>query len=728
MLAVVAWVSLGPATFAARAASESTGCAGLQAALDQAQSGDTITLTELCTGSDFSLNNGGHDSRSYTLTGAPGAGFDGTGATTSMLHAQNSAGDPTSGMVVSNLVFRNAPAAPARNGGALFFQGEYSVTLDHDTFTNNLVESGGSGGAVDVETGATSADVTLSNDVFSGNQSTGVGGEASGGAANLLMAGSADAVTLSGDTFADNQTAGGGQGGAVEILAFSTSQSLTVSNSTFSNNITNSGGGAFEVFSTVSPIPVTLAGNLFSGNQVNGCGSPCELDGGGVSINNEASGTAPVVQRGNVFSGNSITGGTQDVNGGGEAILGATLDSTGDVFAGNTLQAPASAHVSKGSALGIEGNCTAVNPQHVASGLAVAGNSIAGGGGASAQAAVSVSCMPGLGGSEPNSLALNDATISGNSGGGGTAGIWGEPADHLTIQNSIVAGDSDGAELSGFAGAGGSASATYTDLCSGAAPFSGAGNICAGPALANAMGGDVRETSSSPTIDAGSNALVPNGLSTDVYGAARIQPRISGGTPIVDMGAAELPSLPATPASASSSAGQTASINHAVGRPAASCPAPFGRLAGLSLGALRLGARRSQARSVLRRYVVSSNGFDDFCLARGAGISAGYATSALLRRLPIRERVRERGRVVMLLSANPHYTLRGTRPGMRLASLAPRLHAVRAFRRGGRTWYVMHGRRVNGILVVRAGRIVVIGIAKRLLRPAPRTGRLALVG
>src|SRR2546423_920982 len=83
----------------------------------------------------------------------------------------------------------------------------------------------------------------------------------------------------------------------------------------------------------------------------------------------------------------------------------------------------------------------------------------------------------------------------------------GEPGDQLTLQNSILNGDSDGGELTGFTGAGGSVTASYSDLCNGSSPFAGTGNICANPALASPATGDVHETSSSPTIDAGSNAL-----------------------------------------------------------------------------------------------------------------------------------------------------------------------------------------------------------------------------
>jgi hypothetical protein len=554
---ITALALLGATASAAQAASMTTDCVGLQAALDQAVSGDAITLNQLCTVSNsgpsagsFTLNVGGNDSRSYTIQGQPGtgAGFDGTGVGARILSANNNGSSPTATLTVSNLVFQNG-GGPG-SGGAVAFQGDYAVTLSGDTFANNLAPGGGSGGAVDVETQAASAAVTLSNDTFTGNRTGSGPGPSSGGAVNIATGGAADTITLSADTFTNNTTAGGAQGGAVELLPAGAGQSLNVTNSTFRGNTTQSGGGAMEVFVTGAAMSVTLTANTFANNAVNGCGAGCELDGGALSILDVGLGTSPVTQTANTFTGNSITGATQDVNGGAESIIGATLNSTDDSFTGNSLQAPVSGHVSKGSALGIENDCTAANPQDVASNLAVAGNSITDGGDTTgANGALSVSCAFGSPGN-PNSLRLNDSTISGNRGGGGTTGIWGEPGDQLTLQNSIVTGNSDGtAELTGFTGTGGSVTATYTDLCNGTSPFTGNGNICAPPALAGAPAGNVHETYSSPTVDAGSNALVPNGLTTDVYGANRIQPRLAGRTATVDMGAAELPSVPAPSAS-----------------------------------------------------------------------------------------------------------------------------------------------------------------------------------
>jgi hypothetical protein len=114
-------------------------------------------------------------------------------------------------------------------------------------------------------------------------------------------------------------------------------------------------------------------------------------------------------------------------------------------------------------------------------------------------------------------------------------------------------------ESGGFNGPGGVLTATYSDLCApgSSSPFAGAGDICANPLLAdngNPASFDVHETGTSPTIDAGSNALVPSALTSDFYGQPRVQsgrtyipactPGITSVGPtaypaVVDMGASE---------------------------------------------------------------------------------------------------------------------------------------------------------------------------------------------
>lgn len=350
-------------------------------------------------------------------------------------------------------------------------------------------------------------------------------------------------LTLQDDAFTNNQAPAGG-GGAVVVFTTGSSASVSIQNSTFQGNGAEFAGGAVELEGEPG-IPISLSGNTFSGNSVTN--GSADLVGGAAYIMNQQQGLEPLTQTDNRFTGNSITGGPADANGGAEATLGMTLSSTADVFTGNSLRAAPSGHFSEGAALSIENNdCnTSHAPAHVLRNLVIAGNSITDGGAAgSAHGALYVGCgenVPLTG----NNLTLINSTISGNRGGGGTAGIYGDPIDQLTLKNSILARDSDGTELTGFDGTGGSLAVSFTDLCQGAAPFAGTGNICADPRLVAAALGNVHETYSSPTIDRGSNALVPVGLTEDVYGRPRIAAKLAGHTARVDMGAAELPTIAA---------------------------------------------------------------------------------------------------------------------------------------------------------------------------------------
>jgi len=137
-------------------------------------------------------------------------------------------------------------------------------------------------------------------------------------------------------------------------------------------------------------------------------------------------------------------------------------------------------------------------------------------------------------------------------GGGKCCRVGGETIDHLILTNSIDTGNVGGADLGGFNGTGGSITASYSDACAAGGALPGTGNICAAPALVSAT--DVHETAASPTIDKGSNALVPSGLSADIFGSPRILAgtAVCTGTPpaaIVDIGAAEyVPAKPTCPA------------------------------------------------------------------------------------------------------------------------------------------------------------------------------------
>ncbi|MBI1826344.1 MAG: right-handed parallel beta-helix repeat-containing protein [Planctomycetes bacterium] len=93
----------------------------------------------------------------------------------------------------------------------------------------------------------------------------------------------------------------------------------------------------------------------------------------------------------------------------------------------------------------------------------------------------------------------------------------------------------------------GSATISNSDIEGG---WTGLGNINVDPVFLNAYGGDLRLRSGSPCIDAGDNAAIPVGITTDMdRNVRRVDDLCASDTghgpaPIVDMGAFELPAPP----------------------------------------------------------------------------------------------------------------------------------------------------------------------------------------
>jgi hypothetical protein len=114
---------------------------------------------------------------------------------------------------------------------------------------------------------------------------------------------------------------------------------------------------------------------------------------------------------------------------------------------------------------------------------------------------------------------------------------------------------------------------------------------------------------------------------------------------------------------------------------------------------------------------------DFFCLSP-IGIRAGYPSAALLRTLPRSERRRLQGHIVLLLTANRRYALRGVRPGARVARVSRKVKLSRAYKIGLNTWYLAPNGSSRGIVKVRHGIIQEVGIAdKRLMTNQPSTLR-----
>jgi len=429
----------------------------------------------------------------------------------------------------------------------------------HPTITEDKFVSNGGvnfGGAISIEdTNAKTEKPTLiTHDVF-GAEGAGNSATYGGGA---IYASTPLPLVISNNTFVGNTATGSsfGVGGALYIFNESFPEAtaeVSVAGNLFGgsapgagNGASYSGGGAFIVPSAAESLKIE--GNRFIDNAIVGFErAEAARTGAGLGLSDSyASGSPTVLQERNVFAGNVIEATdapahTEPAGGAGEWVFGLTVHSTADRFEGNRIAVDeaAATYPPEGAGLGVLGRSEIKQPGvFVGVDDLFSGNvAPAGGwGGAIYSGYPQTYCASSCPGS---SVTLEDSTVVGNSveAGAGSAGgaLWGSAHDNLTIENSIVYGNTPGPQIVGF---GGTTSFAFSDLCNeaGGTPIGGAGLICANPLL-NAAG---EESATSPTVDAGSNALVPPGLSSDLAGNKRITAGRCGDAPTVDMGAFEL--------------------------------------------------------------------------------------------------------------------------------------------------------------------------------------------
>jgi predicted outer membrane repeat protein len=282
----------------------------------------------------------------------------------------------------------------------------------------------------------------------------------------------------------------------------------------------NSSDNSYHVVSadsTVTPTAV-LDGFTISGGNASGT-SPDDL-GGGLVV---SSGSPTVAHC--VFSGNSASssGGAVRVDGGNAAFLDCT-------FIGNS--AGVGGGVSAGSVTGLTLTRCVIRGNTASDGTR--------GGGIDATNNVAVTdCLVAQNSNNgvvffQDGNVLTNTTVTGHGGYGVTAF-----SGTSTITNSILWSDATGET---FLGISGSLNVSYSDVQGG---FGGTGNISSDPRFVNPGGGDWRLGSGSPAVDAGNNAAVPAGITTDLAGLPRFfdDPAVPdtglGTPPVVDMGAYE---------------------------------------------------------------------------------------------------------------------------------------------------------------------------------------------
>ena len=372
------------------------------------------------------------------------------------------------------------------NGGGLY-QSYGTLALRNVTISGN---TGYSGGGV-YEAYGTS---TLTMVTISGNTTS------SGGGGLYQYYGM---LTLTNVTISGNRATEGG--GMRQYYGTSTLTNVTISGNTTSLN----GGGVYQYYGTSTLTNVTINGNASSSARGGGVylsQGTWDVTNGTISGNMGSYGGGVYQSSGALALTNAtISGNTaSSLYGGGVYQSGGTLALTNVAISGNT------ASDNGGGAYLLDGTSALTN-------VTVSGNTAGGGGGVCGSGRAST---------------WTNVTITGNmawSGGGVlVSGI-------LTLQNTIVAQNAadagpdiyeiTGSTLSGSNNLIGDGSG-QTSLVNGVnGNLVGTGASPVDPKLAEGsdFGIAFSPVAGSPAIDAGDDSLIPAGISTDFYGAARIQ-------------------------------------------------------------------------------------------------------------------------------------------------------------------------------------------------------------
>jgi hypothetical protein len=154
------------------------------------------------------------------------------------------------------------------------------------------------------------------------------------------------------------------------------------------------------------------------------------------------------------------------------------------------------------------------------------------------------------------------------------------------------------------------------------------------------------------------------------------------------------------------------------------CPAASGRLAGSTLGLVRLGMTRKQARDAYTHSTDRGRKYEDFFCLTPIGVRVGYPSITLLKSIAANTRNQLKNRVIWASTSSGYYTLAGIRPGASISAAATALKLTRPFQIGRNTWYLASNGSSTAVLKTRQGIVQEIGIASKQLahgRKAQRT-------
>jgi hypothetical protein len=572
----LAWIGFAVAAVAALAlapAAEATSCEHLQEEVNAATAGAVLQLPAGTCETNVTTSN----TQPFTLEGtAPGTTLK--AKTTTQAIFQINAGSTPATFTLTNLTFTGTTFGNAVN----INDSNPAVTISDDAFVTNHSGTGGALSIGDGTAGSTTQPTRIVGDTFG---RAGEGNSAIAGGAVFID--TSTPLEIDSNSFAANSVPANEPGGALLILdQLGGSAPVTLFGNVFggvseeeANKAGSAGGGAFIQLSHEQTL--TLENNAFIGNEIAGVKTAAQPRvGAGLAVELRALSEPgfSVIQKENVFANNVITETDlegsekeQPAGGAGEWVFGNTVHSTGDRYLANGVfvNDGLPKYVPEGGGLGVlgekaEGVVPAQPGTFIGADDFFSENFVAAGGwgGAIYSGFTAPYCHESCPGS---SVTLRDSTVLNNGvePGAGSAGgaFWGSGTDTLAVENSIVYGNTP-PQVVGF---GGGTTFAFSDICNepGGTVIAGAGLMCANPKL----NGEGEETAASPTVDAGSNALVPAGLATDLVGGARITAGRCGDAPTVDMGAFELPAAKGCPVAATTttSTTRTSTTNSASG-------------------------------------------------------------------------------------------------------------------------------------------------------------------
>jgi hypothetical protein len=156
--------------------------------------------------------------------------------------------------------------------------------------------------------------------------------------------------------------------------------------------------------------------------------------------------------------------------------------------------------------------------------------------------------------------------------------------------------------------------------------------------------------------------------------------------------------------------------------PVHGCPPATGELEGSSLGLLRLGDTRAQARAAYPDSSSRTPNIDFFCLSP-VGVRAAYASPGLLRLSRMRRAGDVAGRIVWIWTSNSRYELDGIGVGDSVKVARRRLRGGHIVGVARSHWYITSAGTVTATFRVYRGRVYSVGIAVRALTDTPGSAR-----